>query len=67
MGARRLLPDELNPVFIDLAMDCNGNLIGHNITDDALYEIDPENAEATLIGSHGVPANFAQGMDFNHS
>jgi hypothetical protein len=63
----RLLPDELNPVFIDIAMNCQGELYGHNITDDALYQLDVEDAEATLIGGHNLPANFAQGMDFDNA
>jgi hypothetical protein len=63
----RLLPAELNPVFIDIAMNCQGDLYGHNITDDALYQIDIGDAEATLIGGHGLPANFAQGMDFDNA
>lgn len=63
----RLLPSELNPVFIDIAMNCEGELYGHNITDDALYRIDPKTAQATLVGGHGLPANFAQGMDFDNA
>lgn len=63
----RLMPEELNPVFIDIAMNCEGQLYGHNITDDSLYQIDPTNAEVTLVGGHGLPANFAQGMDFDNT
>jgi hypothetical protein len=63
----RMLPEEINPVFIDIAMNCEGDLYAHNITDDALYQLDVGNAEATLIGGHGLPANFAQGMDFDNA
>ena len=63
----RLLSDDANPVFIDIAVNCAGEMYAHNITDDALYRINPETAEATLIGTHGLPANFAQGMDFDNA
>lgn len=68
--AGRLLPDELNPVFIDLAINCAGEMYAHNITDDTLYQVawDQEAIEATAVGpSHGLPANFAQGMAFDRS
>lgn len=63
----RMLPDELNPVIIDIAMNCSGELYAHNITDDSLYAVDPASGEATLVGGHGLPANFAQGMDFDNA
>jgi hypothetical protein len=63
----RMLPEQLNPVFIDIAVNCNGEMYGHNITDDAIYRIDTGTAEATLIGSHGLPANFAQGIGFDRA
>lgn len=63
----RILANELNPVFIDLAMNCDGELYAHNISDDALYRIDPATAAATRIGGHGLDANFAQGMDFDNA
>lgn len=63
----RLLGDAADPVFVDIAMNCDGELYGHNISDDSIYRIDTEDAEATLVGSHGLPANFAQGMDFDNT
>lgn len=63
----RILPDQLNPVIIDLAVNCSGEMYAHNITDDSIYRIDPANGAATLVGSHGQPANFAQGMDFDNA
>lgn len=63
----RLLPDELRAIFIDLAIDCQGRMFAHNITDDALYRINPENASAERIGGHGLDANHAQGMDFDNA
>lgn len=53
--------------MIDIAMNCEGELYGHGIDEDALYGIDPATGAATLIGLHGLPANFAQGMDFNNA
>lgn len=61
----RLLPNELNPVFTDIAVNCDGEMYGHNLTDDSIYRINPTNGEATLVGPHGLAANFAQGMDFD--
>ncbi len=62
----RLLPEELRVIFIDLAMDCQGRLYGHNISDDSLYRINPGDATVELVGRHGQDANFAQGMDFDN-
>ncbi len=36
------------------------------ITDDALYLIDRFTAATSRIGSHGLDANFAQGLDFDN-
>ena len=62
----RLLPDELRTIFIDLAIDCQGRLFAHNISDDSLYRINPGDASAERVGGHGFDANFAQGMDFDN-
>ncbi|MBX3727050.1 MAG: hypothetical protein KF823_14165 [Xanthomonadales bacterium] len=53
--------------MIDIAMNCDGDLYGHDIGTDALYSIDTATGTATLIGGHGLAANFAQGMDFDNS
>ncbi len=53
-------------IFIDIAMNCDGQLFAHSITDDALYSMNPSTGAATLIGTHGLAANFAQGMDFDN-
>ncbi len=42
-------------------------MFGHNISDDALYSIDPVTGAGTFIGTHGFDANYAQGMDFDNS
>lgn len=54
-------------LMIDISADVNGNLYGHDISDDALYSIDAATGTATFIGGHGLAANFAQGMDFDWS
>lgn len=60
-----LLSDQPDPVFIDIAIDCSGQMYGHNISDDSLYHINTNDLTVTHIGTHGLPANFAQGMDFD--
>jgi hypothetical protein len=52
-------------LFIDLAVDNNGNMFTHDIVSDALYSVNKTTGAATLIGATGFAANFAQGMDFD--
>ena len=51
-------------IIIDIAMDSNGDLYGHSISDDSLYSVDKTTGAGTVIGPTGFAANFAQGMDF---
>lgn len=53
-------------IIIDIAMNCDGQLYAHNIGDDSLYSVNPATGAVTLIGPHGLAANFAQGMDFDN-
>ncbi|MEZ5442339.1 MAG: DUF11 domain-containing protein [Lysobacterales bacterium] len=53
-------------IIIDISMNCEGQLFGHNITDDSLYSIDVGTGVGTVIGGTGLAANFAQGMDFDN-
>ncbi len=53
-------------VMIDLAINCQGQMFGHNIIDDSLYSVNTTTGLATRIGGHGLAANFAQGMDFDN-
>lgn len=55
------------PAVVDIAMDCEGLLIGHDVSLDQMLEIDPLNGAPTLIGSTGLDASFSQGMDFDNS
>lgn len=52
-------------LMIDIAMNTEGELYGHDIGADSIYQIDPATGAATLIGPTGFAANYAQGMDFN--
>ncbi len=55
-------------LMIDIAIDSQGNMYGMDISDDSLYSIDKTTGAATIVGvSHGLAANFAQGMDFDWS
>ncbi len=54
-------------LMIDIAIDSQGNMYGMDIVDDSLYSIDKTTGNATVIGPHGLLANFAQGMDFDWS
>lgn len=58
--------DGTGTIMIDIAMNCAGALYGHNISDDSLYSINPATGAGTRIGTHGLAANFAQGMDFDN-
>jgi hypothetical protein len=41
-------------------------LVAHEIATDSFYNVNPATGAMTLIGSHGLAANFAQGMDFDN-
>ncbi len=53
------------PFLIDIAIDRNGVLWGHDISTDAIYTIDTTTGAETLIGPTGHDANYSQGMDFD--
>lgn len=60
--------DATGTLMIDVAVNCEGQIFAHNISDDALYSVDPATGAGTKIGTgHGLAANFAQGMDFDNS
>jgi hypothetical protein len=52
---------------IDIAIDRNGQMYGHDIASDKVYQIDKTNGNVTFLGTGttGFNANFAQGMDFD--
>lgn len=53
-------------LMISIAMNAQGQLFGHDIGTDSIYQIDPDTGAGTLIGPTGYNANFAQGMDFDN-
>lgn len=55
------------PAVVDIAVDCDGLLVGHDVSLDQILEIDPLTGAPTLIGGTGLDASFAQGMDFDNS
>jgi hypothetical protein len=58
--------DPTGTIMIDIAMNCSGQLYAHSISDDALYSVNTTTGAGTFIGTHGLAANFAQGMDFDN-
>jgi len=52
---------------IDIAINCKGEIYGHDIVQDLLVKIDPATGAGVSIGPTGFDSNFAQGMDFDNS
>jgi hypothetical protein len=52
---------------IDITIDRNGQMYGHDIAADKIFQIDKTNGNVTFLGAGttGFNANFAQGMDFD--
>ena len=59
--------DAASQGMIALAINCSGQLYGHDIVSDSIYSINPSNGAVTLIGPTGVNSNFAQAMDFDNT
>ena len=55
------------PLIIDIAISNSGQMYGHDIGGELLVRIDKSTGAVTPIGSTGLDANFAQGMDFDPS
>ncbi len=58
--------DPTGTVMIDIALNCQGALFAHNILDDSLYSVNVATGAGTKFATHGLAANFAQGMDFDN-
>lgn len=54
-------------LMIDISMNCEGVLYGHDINNDSIYTINTATAATTIVGATGVNSNFAQGMDFDNA
>ena len=52
-------------LIVDIAASPGGDLVVHNATTDSFHVVNPDTGALTLIGSHGIDANFTQGMDFD--
>lgn len=52
-------------IVIDISMDTAGRMVAHDISTDAFHWVNTGSGAMTLIGNHGLAANFAQGMDFD--
>jgi hypothetical protein len=53
------------PLLIDIAASCDGTIYGHDIGSDSFYTLSTADGSATLLGPHGLAANFAQGMTYD--
>ncbi len=52
-------------LVVDIAASPGGDLVVHNATTDTFDVVNPDTGALTTIGSHGIDANFTQGMDFD--
>jgi hypothetical protein len=52
-------------LIVDIAASPAGDLVVHNATTDSFHVVNPDTGALTLIGPHGINANFTQGMDFD--
>jgi hypothetical protein len=50
--------------LIDVAINAQGEMYAVDVSEDALFEIDPASGAATYIGRLGPYVNYAQSMDF---
>lgn len=64
-GAATLVGAMGATLMIDIAINAQGEMYGHDIGADSIYSINTTTGAATLIGATGFAANFAQGMSFD--
>jgi hypothetical protein len=63
-AATPIAPITNGACIIDIAINASGELYGVEIVNDQLIQIDPATGAGTVVGSLGIDANYAQGMDF---
>src|SRR5690606_12540676 len=66
----RITGPGVNPdgaVHVAIAIAPDGLIYALDLVDDVLLAVDKTNAEAVVIGSVGMDANFAQDMDFDQT
>jgi hypothetical protein len=66
-GAASLIGSMGTNIIIDIAINATGQMVAHDITTDSFHFVNTATGALTLIGAHGLAANFAQGMDFDFS
>jgi len=65
-GTATLIGSFGTSLMIDIAMNTNREMYGHDIGTDSIYSINISTGAATLVGETGYNANYAQGMDFDN-
>ncbi len=65
-GVSTLVGNFGTTLMIEIAINMDGEMYGHDIGTDSIYSIDMGTGTATLIGPTGYSANYAQGMDFDN-
>ena len=63
---RWIATDPTNDVVIDISINCQGKVYGHEIVEDTIIEFDTTAGTPRLVGFTGIDSNFAQGMDFDN-
>ena len=64
-GVATLVGSMGTPLMIDIAINAQGEMYGHDISADSIYSINTATGVATLIGPTGYDANFAQAIEFD--
>lgn len=62
-----LMDADVTRIVIDIAARGNGEVWAHGITNDAFGQVNVSTGATTWLPTHGLAANFAQGMDFDWS
>ena len=52
--------------IVDIAINCDGVIYGHDILSDSIFRINRNTGLGTFVGNTGIDSNFAQGMDFDN-
>lgn len=62
-----LMDADVTRIVIDIAARGNGEVWAHSISNDAFGQVNISTGTTTWLPTHGLAANFAQGMDFDWS
>lgn len=62
-----LMDADATRIVIDIAARGNGEVWAHSISNDAFGQVNISTGATTWLPTHGLAANFAQGMDFDWS